>query len=58
MPCDQTTSSAATINTNTDIYIKYDTVVIPTIVTVASSLPNDLDKSVVYPTMFDRWRDI
>jgi hypothetical protein len=45
----QTTPLAVIINT--DIYTKYDTV------TIASSVPNNSNKSVIYPTMFDRWRD-
>jgi hypothetical protein len=45
----QTTPPAVIINT--DIYTKYNTDIIP------SSVPNNLNNSVIYPTMFDRWRD-
>jgi len=57
MQHNQTTSQTVIINT--DIYTKYNTtVIVPANVTTTPSLPNDLNKSVVYPTMFDRWRDI
>ena len=55
MQHNQTTSQTVIINT--DIYTKYDTIT-PTINTVAPLPQNNLNKSVVYPTMFDRWRDI
>ena len=55
MQHNQTTSQTVIINT--DIYTKYDTIT-PTIITVSPLPQNNLNKSVVYPTMFDRWRDI
>ena len=55
MQHNQTTSQTVIINT--DIYTKYDTIT-PTIITVAPLPQNNLNKSVIYPTMFDRWRDI
>jgi hypothetical protein len=55
MQHNQTTSP--TVIVNTDIYTKYDTIM-PKIITCAPLLPIYLNKSVVYPTMFDRWRDI
>ena len=54
MQHNQTTSQTVIINT--DIYTKYDTIT-PTINTVAPLPQNNLNKSVVYPTMFDRWRE-
>ena len=50
MQHNQTTSPTVIINT--DIYTKYDT-----IITVEPLPQNNLDKSVIYPTMFDRWSD-
>ena len=50
----QTTPPAVIINT--DVYTKYDTIA-PTINTVAPLPQNNSNKSVVYPTMFDRWRE-
>ena len=54
MQHNQTTSQTVIINT--DIYTKYETIT-PTINTVAPLPQNNLNKSVVYPTMFDRWRE-
>jgi hypothetical protein len=54
MQHNQTTSQTVIINT--DIYTKYDTIT-PTIINETKVLQNNLNKSVVYPTMFDRWRD-
>jgi len=54
MQHNQTTSQTVIINT--DIYTKYDTIT-PTTVTIAYSVPNNLN-NVIYPTIFDRWRDI
>ena len=57
MQHNQTTSQTVIINT--DIYTKYNTTdIVPANVNTTPSLTNDLNKSVVYPTMFDRWRDI
>jgi len=49
MPLNQTTTPSAVI-INTDIYTKYNSVV--------QLSSNNLDNSFIYPTMFDRWRDI
>jgi len=55
MLCDQTTSSSVIINT--DIYTKYDTIIIPSVTNTPPSI-NNFKKQIIYPTMFDRWRDI
>ena len=54
MQHNQTTSPTVIINT--DIYTKYDTIT-TTNINDTKVPPNNLNKSVVYPTMFDRWKD-
>jgi hypothetical protein len=51
----QTTPPAVIINT--DVYTKYDIIIKPTIINETKEPSNNSNKSVVYPTMFDRWRD-
>jgi len=51
----QTTPPAVIINT--DVYTKYD-IIKPINITIIPLHLNNSNKSVVYPTMFDRWRDI